>query len=730
MFKKLISTLIFTSLATATMAQELITENGKVYKLYTVEKSEGLYRISLNNNVSQEEIIAINPEIQQTGLVEGMTIKIPVKNAESSEIGYSIYIVGKGETAYSISKKFDMQLIDLYKLNPGIESGVTEGQKLKVKGSANEARSYNIHTIAAGETLYSIGVKYGVKAQQIIDANPALDPTSLKVGSQLRIPDTQIPIEDNNFFYHRIESGETLYALCNKYNLLQDKIIAANDGINWQALQVGQVIAIPKANAKTSEFIKHEVKKRETLYSISKQYKVSIADIEKANPDIDLSNLKKDQIIQIPVAIKEEFVGPATINPEFVGIEGELIDNQTIYNYKREGRPAINVAVMLPFDARAELKSKRETPLAEDQVYNIKTRPYIEFFEGVRMAADSLKEAGANVILHVFDTYSNWALVNSLNNLDDNLKFDLIIGPSHSATMKTMADFAFRNKIPTVLPFAQSDSTIFENPYIFQASVIDTITNRAIIEKMLDQCVDKHVIILNPTQDKTDLWRLNLIQTLCKKRKINYALHSYSTKAKEKFLDLLSLTQENVILFPTNKEAVINSTIVSISGALDKKKDAIVTLFGVGDWLTFATIEVDVFHRLNTKLFSTFALDYKNPQINWLLNKYRKAYYAEPVAFTPYFQKTKPNSGFSEYALWGYDIAIKFIGARLEYGRGFERHINDYKPQLIQSNFDFKHLTNWGGAVNVGLKTITFTPDNNIIVENLNDNNIEQQVEK
>ena len=57
----------------------LDTINGKIYYRYTVEKGIGLYRIGVNFNVSQEDILELNPSIQTTGLKIGEQILIPVK---------------------------------------------------------------------------------------------------------------------------------------------------------------------------------------------------------------------------------------------------------------------------------------------------------------------------------------------------------------------------------------------------------------------------------------------------------------------------------------------------------------------------------------------------------------------------------------------------------------------------------------------------------------------------
>ena len=95
--------LLFVSL-TYGYTQEIITENGRAYKLHTVQKGEGLYRLSVNNNTTQEEIIAANPKLKETGLNVGMTIRIPLKETirENTPITeYTTHVVAKGETAYS-----------------------------------------------------------------------------------------------------------------------------------------------------------------------------------------------------------------------------------------------------------------------------------------------------------------------------------------------------------------------------------------------------------------------------------------------------------------------------------------------------------------------------------------------------------------------------------------------------------------------------------------------------
>lgn len=709
------------------MAQQIVTENGRAYKLHTVEKGEGLYRLSLNNETTQEEIIAANPELKTQGLVVGMVIRIPLKSSPNSANtstnssgSFTTHIVEKGETAFSISKQYGMSLIDFYNLNPSAQNGISVGQALKVRCESRVSSSsngYRIHVIHAGETLYSIGVKYGVKAADIVAVNPVLDVNSMPVGSLLRIPDTNIPVEDDYFVYHHVGPGETLFSLGVKYNISQDIITTTNPDINWASLQVGQVIAIPKVGAKKVIYQEYEVQKRETLYGITRQFGISTEQLEEANPGLNVNALQKGQIIRIPQFVDAGNELPATINPLYVGTSNYNVSLTDAYNYETLGRPVINVAVALPFDAENEMYRIRLAN-AEGTHKSYKSYRYIEFLHGVKMAADSLSEKGVNVKLNVFDT-SNKMTLATLNQMSGH-EFDLIIGPARSEEMHSMAQMAKLNQIPMVLPFAQMDSSINDNPYLFQASLIDTVTTNIVVDKMISDCEGKNVILLTCTvRSKQDIMRYERVRALCRSKNISLSQITYDASKSEDLLNLLSEEKENILLMPTTSEAQLNSVIVAVASAIDQKKEAKVSLFGLGEWLTFQTIEVEVFHKLNTQLYTTFAVDYEDNFVNSVISRYRKEYFAEPVAFTPYFQKTKSMSGYSEYALWGYDVATKFISAFKQNGKDFIKRINDTKVGLAQSNFKFLKLTNWGGQVNVGLRKLTFTPNNKIILTDI-----------
>ncbi len=647
-------------LALSANSQQIVTENGRAYRLYTVQKGEGLYRVAVNNNITQDELLKANPQLKETGLVEGAVLKIPLKE--------------------------------------------------------NPQTAYHLHTVVAGETLYSIGRKYGVTADQILECNPSLNVNSLAIGSQVRIPTTDIPKEDENYYYHRIQAGETLYSLCVKYNILQERVIEINPHINWNALAIGQIIALPKGNQQKLIFIEHKVQKRETIYSITHQYDCTEAELKQWNKGLDTRNLQKDQVLRILSKKDMEMEKPQTASSKFLGDDS---DNFTVpeYNYKQAGSPMLNIALMLPFDAQNELRQINALGQNEENsIYYFKSRRYIEFYEGVKMAVDSLTEAGANITLHVYDA-NNVKAVETALNTDLAKTFDLIIGPSHLDRMKIASAFANENAIPIVFPFTQIDSTILDNPYAFQASEIDTVIGAAVMRQMVRLSEGKRMIVLNDSKaSRIDLWKKEYLKMLATEANIDYQELTYNVEDPEPFLNRLDSVNANTLVIPSTNEAKINSILASVAGVMDQKPKCKITLLGYGMWLTFQTIEAEVFHKLNTHIITSFGIDEKDKQALYTMNVYRKKYLAEPVAFTPYFQTLKNNSGFSQYGLWGYDVALKFIGARIALGEDFYKYINAYDPPLVQTNFHFRHVTNWGGAANTGLKIINFKPNNEITV--------------
>ena len=94
-----------------------------------------------------------------------------------------------------------------------------------------------------------------------------------------------------NYIKHRIEKGESIYKISKKYNVKPDIIFQLNP-VAKKVLKVNSILLIPNSNTQNTAIILHEVLPKQTLYSISKQYAISIEDIKNANPIIDKEGLE------------------------------------------------------------------------------------------------------------------------------------------------------------------------------------------------------------------------------------------------------------------------------------------------------------------------------------------------------------------------------------------------------------------------------------------------------
>ena len=98
----------------------------------------------------------------------------------TTESGYFLHTVTKGQSLYSISSMYNVTIDDIVRLNPGSdkqirEGAIREGAALKIpQATATNSDKPVFHTIQAGETLYRLSVKYNVTTQAICEANPGL----------------------------------------------------------------------------------------------------------------------------------------------------------------------------------------------------------------------------------------------------------------------------------------------------------------------------------------------------------------------------------------------------------------------------------------------------------------------------------------------------------------------------------------------------------------------------
>ena len=280
---------------------------------------------------------------------------------------------------------------------------------------AQENQSYFLHTIEKGQSLYSIASMYGVSQSDIIKLNPGSD-EKIFIGRTLRIPRSAANIQKET--YHTIETGETLYRLTVKYNVSAKAICDANPGLSAENFRIGQVIRIPSttetqtmvpAETQSSTVVAnnnilgpvesrcrdmHKVKRKETVFSISREYGISEAELIAANPELKGENkIKKGTFLCIPYPKAQT---EQNIQSQAIPTDSELFREN---RKKTERFSTIKAAVILPFlDGVSKSESSR----------------MVEYYEGLLMAVDSLKRTGTSIDLYTYNSGPESASLNSI----------------------------------------------------------------------------------------------------------------------------------------------------------------------------------------------------------------------------------------------------------------------------------------------------------------------------
>ena len=751
---------VFQLTAQQELPEKKIVLNGKEYYLHVVRKGEGLYRLGVNYGVSQQEILDANSDITEN-LKIGQIVRIPIisgRNSDTKEMDKSrsfiYHTVEKGQTVFFVSRKYNISEDVIYNNNPGSKERLIEGAILKIpvgESDKIEMPSQNVpnddfiyHTVKPQETLFALSREYNTTVEKIKEVNPALQNGVLSIGSKVRIPanlvsaesltrttedKTQQFIESSDYLYHTIQQGQTFYSISRQYQVREQELRDANQGVTQENLKVGYALRVPRpifdekkiGQINDSDlFITHRVRRKETLYGISRMYHVDEETIKSLNPTVGFRDLKNGTNLKIPTDAWFALRTATVLNQaeEVVADNTEITDDATITSVDCGNAIVslpIKVALMLPFQARESNVYYRDSlGLSNESNAALRTKPFIEFYSGMLLAVDVLKKQNISVEFTTYDIApDSRSIQNALN--DPKLKnMDLIIGPAIANELPLISSFSIEHGIPLVYPMSHNNPNLLDNPYMFQINSPDSLFHDLIADEIVRQAKGENLLVILPDASEPDAIKLaNLVkQKAFLQGRSDNTIINYQEylPGKDDLLGIQALIDKNkhtYVFIPSEKQADVSKLIPIIAGIKTKIR-ANITLFGMPDWLRFQTIDPENIYVLNGTIFSPFGIDYNDSATKGFIEKYRQSFYTEPHAVSPYFQNSDASASYSRYGIWGYDVSLYFLTAISKYGKNFEVCIDNFNSKQIQFNFKFSRISNWGGFYNNGLYMIKF----------------------
>lgn len=691
------ATLSMTAQDNEPVSDTKVVVGGVEFIKHKVLKGEGLYRLSKNYNVTQDEILKANPGMSQA-LVEGQVVFIPVANTST------------------------------------------------VKTVDND--QYILHTVQAKETVYGISSKYGITAQELLQMNPGVAEQGLQMGAVLRIPRNriaastqpkvnQVDVKSSNLkpvSFYPVDNGQTLFSISRRYSLEMSELVSLNEGINTENVPTGYILMLPLSvehQWRAEQFKQHTVGKKETLFAISKLYDVEADVIKLVNPGVSFSNLSKGVVLDIPTSKWFEYQSIAAGQSQQQKSEKEFViaaNNCNDYVF-HPSTDVIKIAVLLPFNAASGYNAIQQsdstdvygsenverTGETDFKTVSGKAKLMLEFYEGFLMALEPYKKRGINIQITTYDTGTESTDISGILRKPGISDANFIVGPSFPAQFKAVSEFSIKNKIKLINPFSAGIEEIHNNPYLFQATAIDSMLIDKICNKVIESAKDGQLVLVRNAAGNND-YEKRVIEVLHHKLGVQTAGSSLVEIAFSKgnvyaISDRLVKDKVNYVFVPNDNEVFVNHVTTSLNAIVERGTHQL-QVFGIPQWLRFQSIDPEAFHKLNGRIFSYYGIDYQSDVTKQFIASYRVLFQTEPYAFSPYFQKPVSNAGYSRYGIWGYDIATFFVGALVQYGPSFETCIGKMSSRdLIQSNFQYKRISNWGGFYNGGLLLLKFNRD-------------------
>ncbi|MCK5823615.1 MAG: LysM peptidoglycan-binding domain-containing protein [Bacteroidales bacterium] len=640
--------------------------DGKDYYIHRVEKKQTLYSISKLYNVSTKTIIENNLNVKES-IAIGQFLKIPViKNPIIKNDNYLFHIIKKGETIYTLSKIYNVKIKDLYEYNPNSKEYISVGDTIKITKIINNSTSE--HDIA----------------------------------------------KNDEYVNHKVEKKQTLYAISKLYDVKIKKIKKANPELYERELQEGEVIKIPKkrnnkapkTDKDNNNFKFHKVEKKQTLYAISILYDVKIRQIKKANPELKNNSIIEGQIIKIPVKnadiLKENVVITDTISkPVELPYIDTIIHPCNDYHYTNQ---VFNIALMLPFYTNINDTLGLCDSLIHKKTNKIysKSKIFLEFYQGILLSIEKLKEQNVSVNLYVYDTQNDTMQVKSIIQKKELEKMDLIIGPVYSSNLQIVSKFAKENQINIVSPLSLKNSFLINNPYAFQVSP-PLYTQIEYTSEYLNSFKSKNFLVIhdgkNPNTNLLSEFKTEFFKTISKTdhQDYNYTEIYYYQKEDSLVEANLSSTSKNIIIIPSESRAFVSDIIAKLN-AFSKNYD--ITLFGRPHWVRFDNIQPENFHNLQTQIFTNSYIDYKKENVKNFVKNFRTTFQTEPTKFS--FQ--------------AFDISYYFINALKQYGKDFKYCLQSFDIPLLETKFHFEKKNNKSGYENKALYIVTYNKDYDVVI--------------
>lgn len=725
----------------------LCTAQQVKYKTYTAKAGETSATIAEKFDMTERYLLRLNPDVRD-GVQSGDVLILPESNFNRSKTkkNYDYHTVTGKETLYSISIKYNVSQSELIRVNPQIEDGlIYPGQKLKLPHGATTAgaelsstadNKYYLHTVQPKETIWRICYKLGISKDELYKHNPTLKQDGLKAGQTLKIPKSFVdPIE--NYYYHKVVYNEDLYGISLYYKVSQQRIKELNPALKY-GLRSGMILKIPKKIKEQKilmSFVAPDYNETpdlptpdtattaDTTPPASEAGDTQKTDRVPTNRDdvITYTEPKVPAVSQtssVPITPrKESGIDYRTQTPSEYKDKSEITESysstydqlqtasdpvvkqslqSSIASYSRRspaartvpGGKQVSVAFMLPFYLdRYEAEGLKKTMNS--------ARFAMYFYNGAMMAMEDLEKAGLRVRAKVYDTQNSLFRTKRIMQDNNFTSVDMVIGPLFTENAEYVSEYLRRRRTPVVSPLSKKHDLTGKGNLI-SVQVTEEEMQNQMIQSIYDRYQAQNIVLVSKYGNEQIAGYIR--QQFEKKVKPENIRTLYSFGDNEPLaLDSLANIYKDNWYVITDKDDNLSTQVIN---RLYSLKDTIVSS-------AFALNQSNIYNALEVEYLSAVNLHYPEPMYHDIKNESTLRFFQEYIR--------RFGGEPTKYALLGYDVTYDMLLKLANYD-DFYRSLFEKRTEGISHRFLYKKDPK-GGYYNTGTYVYSYDEDLDVVAE-------------
>ena len=415
--------------------------------------------------------------------------------------------------------------------------------------------------------------------------------------------------------------------------------------------------------------------------AVKAQYLASITDVETLK--MMLEEFPKDEVVAKSLA--------RVLSKNFSDSEDKQLMESLIEKFKLERADFIPeapatfhkdryaVSVLLPF----MLETLDASPGKK------RNQIVLDFYEGIKLATDSLNIKGPKITLRAYDTDKGLDNLKHLLQTDELKNADLVIGPLFPEENKVVQEFSKSNQVNVVNPFSNNSDLIADNPYAFLFQPASETIGRKTAEYVAGHSRKKLCMVIYGPGKKDSVVAANFtekanalgMQIVANERvhkedaaRIMKILATPTEYDEFKYPSQFTLKKDSIAsIFVATDDPLIYTKVIS---SIETRGDSILVV-GSENWIDDTAVAFEKYQTLGVVFCAPNFVSPENPGRQAFVSKYLKTYGRVP----------------SNLSQLGYEMML-FFGNQLKVnGVYFQDELNhsDFLPGYLSQGYKYQY---------------------------------------